>query len=73
MVALLCSVCDARSWLSCSNSFIKMNKSFIMSFGSFNKWNEQIDSENDLFILMNDFEQQSHTEQSKAIIWAYKT
>jgi len=52
-----------------------MNESFIESFGSFNhrhdiyafnEQNERIDSEKDLFIVMNEFEQESHTEQSKA-------
>ena len=56
---------------------MKMNKSFSESFGSFNEQNERIDSEKDLFILMNEFEQESHwtpiTEQSKASICAYKT
>ncbi len=37
-----------------------MNKSFSESFGSFNERNEQIDSEKDSFILMNEFEQESH-------------
>jgi len=54
MLALLCSVV-----ISCSNSFIKMNKSFSESFGSFNERNEQIDKEKDLFILINEFEQES--------------
>jgi len=48
--------CDARSWLSCLNFFIKMNKSFFVSFGSFNERIEQIDYGKDLFILMNEFE-----------------
>jgi len=41
MLALLCFVV-----ISCSNSFVKMNKSFSESFGSFNERNEQIDLEN---------------------------
>jgi len=52
-------------WLSCSNSFMKINKSFFMSFGSFNEQNERIDSEKDLFILMNEFEQDSHERASQ--------
>jgi len=43
-------------------------KSFSESFGSFNELNEQIDSEKDSFILMKEFEQESHTEQSNASI-----
>jgi len=39
-----------------------------MSFGSFNERTEQIDSGKDLFILMNEFEQESHerTSQNRA-------
>jgi len=54
------SPCSARSWLSCSNSFIKMNKSFFVSFGSFSEWNERVDSGKDSLILMNEFELESH-------------
>jgi len=42
-----------------------MNKSFSESFGSFNKRNEQVDSEKDSFILMNKFEQESHERASQ--------
>ena len=42
-----------------------MNKSFSESFGSFNEQNERIDSEKDLFILMNEFEQESHERASQ--------
>jgi len=37
--------CDARLWLSSSNSFIKLNESFPESFGSFKERKERIDSE----------------------------
>jgi len=36
-----------------------MNKCFSESFDSFNELNEQIDSGKDLFIFMNEFEQES--------------
>jgi len=42
-----------------------MNESFFMSFGSFNKRSEQVDSEKDSFILMNEFEQESHKRASQ--------
>jgi len=54
-----------QSLLYCSNLFIKMNKSFPESFGSFNERNEQIDLEKDLFILMNELEQESHRRASQ--------
>jgi len=37
-----------------------MNKSFSESFGSFGERNERIDSGKDLFILLNEFELESH-------------
>jgi len=60
MLALLCSVVHI-----CVNSFIKMNKSFSESVGSFNERNKWIDSEKDLFILINKFEQ-----ESQMYVWA---
>jgi len=36
-----------------------------MSFGSFNERTERIDSGKDLFILMNEFEQESHERASQ--------
>jgi len=36
-----------------------------MSFGSFNKGNERVDSGKDSFILMNEFEQESHERASQ--------
>jgi len=43
----------------------KLNKSFSESFGSFNERNKLIDSEKDLFILMNEFKQESHKRASQ--------
>jgi len=48
-----------------------MNKSFFLSFGSFNERNEQIGSGKDLFILTNEFKQESHerASQNRARQW----
>ncbi len=55
-------------WLSCSSSFIKINKSFFESFRSFNERNERNDSEKDEFILMNEFEQESRARWAFVLI-----
>jgi len=41
-----------------------MNKSFSESFDSFNELNEQIDSGKDLFIFMNEFEQEKSLKRA---------
>ncbi len=42
-----------------------MNESFFESFGSFCSLNELNDSKKDLFIMMNEFEQESHERASQ--------
>ncbi len=54
MLALLCSVIHVVTLLF---KLVHQNELIFFRFGSFN---ERIDSEKDLFILMNEFEQESH-------------
>jgi len=71
---------DERSWLSCSDSFIKMNESFSESTRSFRSllWLNELNDIKKRFVHFDKWVRTGEsrtriTEQSKATIWAHKT